>query len=259
MTNMTKPFKDFFPTPDLLGTDSLLCIQPHPDDMEIGAGATIAHLAERGADITCLTVTDGSAGTYNTEQHPEELSKIRRVEAEESAAFLGVKSLLWLDFADGGYLPYEELRAEISRAIRLVKPRSVMVCDPWLPYEVHSDHIRTGLAAAEAAFLANMPNFCPSDLQEGLNPHEVEIIAFYYTAYPNTFVDTTNTWEKKLKAISCHKSQFSGEKMEQLQLFLEAKSEHWKEKAGLTNTGHVEALKVVSPAHLHIFEEAWRG
>jgi N,N'-diacetylchitobiose non-reducing end deacetylase len=249
---------NLFPTPDLLKAGHILCVQPHPDDMEIGAGATLARLISLGKTVTCLTVTDGSVGTYDPSVNTDQLSKTRRAETEQSANLLGVKELIWLDYPDGGNLPYEEVRSEITRAIRQLKPQAVLVCDPWLQYEVHTDHIRTGMAAAEAAFLANMPNFCPADLQEGIKPHAVDIIAFYYTAYPNTYIDCTDTWKLKMKAISCHKSQFSGEVLSRLQSFLEAKSENWIEQAALSGSKKVEAFKVLSPAHLHIFEEAWR-
>ena len=55
--------KDFFPLPDLESCQNLLCIQPHPDDNEVGAGATIARLTAKGCRITYLTVTDGRYGT----------------------------------------------------------------------------------------------------------------------------------------------------------------------------------------------------
>ena len=249
---------NLFPTPDLLKADNILCVQPHPDDMEIGAGATLARLIRSGKTVTCLTVTDGSVGTYDPSVDPDHLSKIRRAETEQSASLLGVKKLIWLDYSDGGDLPYEDVRSEITRAIRQVKPQAVLVCDPWLQYEVHTDHIRTGMAAAEAAFLANMPNFCPADLQEGLKPHAVDIIAFYYTAFPNTYLDCTDTWDLKMRAIRCHESQFSGDVFSQLQSFLEAKSENWKEQSAFSGSKKVEAFKVLSPAHLHIFEDAWR-
>ncbi len=248
---------DFLPVPDLLKARNVMCIQPHPDDMEIGAGATVALLARSGADITCLTVTDGSAGTTDPEVEQEDLINTRRREAEEAAGLLQVNDLLWLDFSDGGDLPYAEVRAEITSAIRRHKPDAVMVCDPWLPYEAHSDHNRTGLAAAEACLLAGMPNFCPADLQDGLLPHNVEMIAFYYTAYPNTFVDVSATWDLKMAAIDLHASQFSPAEAEGLKAYLTARA---SEKAGEQNTGTpvVEALKVLSIKHLHIFEEAWQ-
>jgi N,N'-diacetylchitobiose non-reducing end deacetylase len=243
------------PLPDLSAAASILCIQPHPDDMEIGAGATIARLAASGTAVSCLTITDGSAGTTDPEINPDDLAKTRRLEAEESAAILGVKNLHWLEYADGGSLFVGDIRAEVTRVIREVKPEAVLVCDPWLPYEAHSDHIRTGLASAEAAFLANMPNFYPEDLQQGLQPHAVKMIAFYYTAYPNTFIEVSGTWEKKMAAVSCHKSQFPPGSGDEFKAYLTAKAaalgrEHSCKMA--------EAIKVLSPAHLHISEDTWR-
>lgn len=246
---------DFLPIPDLLKAESLLVIQPHPDDMEIGAGATVARLAQSGVTVTCLTVTDGSVGTYDPTINPAALVKTRRREAEKSAGILGIKDLLWLDFADGGNLPYEEVRAKITRVIRQIKPAAIMVSDPWLPYEVHSDHIRTGLAAAEAGFLAGMPHFCPADLEEGVQPHMVDAFAFYCTAYPNTFIDISETWPLKLRAIDCHASQFPPEQAEMFKTFLTLKARSHAEDQGCDM---VETFKVLSPLHLHIFEETWQ-
>ena len=252
---MKPAFCDFLPVPDLLKAETLLVVQPHPDDMEIGAGATLARLSGVGANITCLTITDGSVGTYDPNVSSIDLTKTRQKETEQSAGILGINDLVWLDFIDGGNLPYEEVRAKITRVIRQTRPDAILVCDPWLPYEVHSDHIRTGLAAAEAGFLAGMPHFCRADLEDGLEPHSVDIFAFYYTAYPNTFVDVSETWQFKMDAIDCHKSQFSKDQAEMFKTFLTLKSRHHAEGRGCEL---VEALKVLSPLHLHIFEEAWQ-
>ena len=54
--------RQYIPFPELMSCESILCIQPHPDDNEIGGGATIAMLAKAGCDITYLTATDGSMG-----------------------------------------------------------------------------------------------------------------------------------------------------------------------------------------------------
>ncbi len=246
---------DFLPIPDFLSAENILCIQPHPDDMEIGAGATIARLSRSGKNVTVLTVTDGSAGTYRATDKPDEIADIRKKETENSAKLLGVEKLHWLNYADGGNLPYEKVRADLTGAIRRLKPDAVMVCDPWLPYEAHSDHNRTGLAAAEACLLSGMPHFCPDDLKNGIMPHSVEMITFYYTAYPNTLIDVSDTWGIKLAAIDCHISQFSGKKGKKLKEYLTLKAEEQaeKEKCRL-----VEAFKVLTVNHLHIFEEAWQ-
>ncbi|MGM0652396.1 MAG: PIG-L deacetylase family protein [Bacillota bacterium] len=246
---------DFLPVPDLLSAKNILCIQPHPDDMEIGAGATIKKLSLAGKQVTALTITDGSAGIYQLADIPVDITGIRKSETEKSAKILGIEKLLWLDYGDGGNLPYEKIRSDITGMIRRIKPDAVMVCDPWLPYEAHSDHNRTGLAAAEACLLSGMPQFCPDDLQNNLMPHSVDMIAFYYTAYPNTFIDVSDTWETKLTAIDCHKSQFSGEKGKKLKEYLTTRSE---EQAEETSCSLVEALKVLTAGHLHIFEETWQ-
>lgn len=245
---------DLLPIPDLMQTDSMLVIQPHPDDLEIGAGATVAKLIQAGKKISCLTVTDGSAGTYDGNVSGKQLVAIRKTESEEAAKIIGLSDLHWLNFPDGGNLVYEEVRSAITSIIRQVRPDTLMVCDPWLPYEVHTDHIRTGLAAAEAAYLANMPSFCHLDIENGLQPHAIKIVAFYYTAYPNTLIDVTNTWALKMQAIDCHVSQFSGIKAEKLKNLLQARAAALAAENG---TELVEAFKVLSPDHLHIFEDAW--
>ncbi|HED24092.1 MAG TPA: PIG-L family deacetylase [Firmicutes bacterium] len=252
---MKPHFCSILPVPDLLKVKELLVVQPHPDDMEIGAGATIARLIESGTRVTCLTVTDGSVGTTDAAVSQDDLSVIRRSETERSADIIGIENLIWLDFADGGILPLEIIRSEMTGFIRRLKPEAVMVCDPWLPYEAHSDHVRTGLAAAEAVLLAHMPHFCPADLQDGLSPHAVEMIIFYYTAYPNTFIDVTATWDKKIAAIDCHASQFPAGQGDKLKQYLRAKAQ---EQAQDQDGELVEALKVLSPGHLHIFEHAWQ-
>ncbi len=245
---------NLIPVPDLLQTESLLVIQPHPDDLEIGAGATVAKLIRAGKKVSCLTVTDGAAGTYNSKVGGRELAATRRAESEAAAKIIGLKTMQWLNFPDGGNLDYDEIRASITSVIRRLKPETVMVCDPWLPYEVHSDHIRTGLAAAEAAFLAGMPRFYPADLENGLLPYAVKMVAFYYTAYPNTFIDVADTWLLKMQAIDCHVSQFSGAKAEELKTLLQARAAALAVESGAEL---VEAFKVLSPGHLHIFEDAW--
>ncbi len=235
----------------LLESRKILCIQPHPDDMEIGAGGTIAMLSGKGAEITCLTVTDGSAGSRSPSDDPDQLAERRRIEAEAGASILGVNEMIWLDFTDGGYLPLEAVRGEITRAIRLVRPDTLMVCDPWLQYEAHSDHIRTGLAAAEAGFLSGLPNFHPADLQDNIQPHTVELIAFYYTSRPNTLIDVTSTWSLKIEAISCHKSQFSpGQGVD----YITRLTEHALKLGEKSGCKYTEAFKVLSRSQLHIFE-----
>lgn len=247
---MTTPrVKDLIPIPALEESRRLLVVQAHPDDADIGAGATIAKLAASGVDITLLTVTDGGVGYLDASVSPQEVARMRHREAQEAAHTLGITNpLLWLDFPDGGSLPLFEVRAGITRAIRQTKPDTVMVMDPWLLYEAHSDHRCVGLATAEACLLANFSHFCPQDLEAGIGPHQVNAVAFYGTARPNTFIDVTDTWNTKMAAIMKHESQFPEESREIFTAYMTAKARELAEGRGFELA---EAFKVVTHIHLH--------
>jgi LmbE family N-acetylglucosaminyl deacetylase len=248
--------KDLIPIPDLVSMRRILCVQPHPDDAEIGAGATAARLIRSGSEVVYLTVTDGGAGTEDASLAPAELVRIRRHEGEEAARLLGVEQMIWLDFPDGGCLEMPAVREKIIEAVRRVRPDMLMVIDPWLPYEAHSDHRTTGLAAAEAVLLSGFPHVCPQHLKEGLTPHAPQGVAFYGSSRPNTFIDVTATWPLKLEAIAKHKSQFNPESLEMLTAYLTAKA---REHAAGKGFELAEAFKVLSPIHLHFFEDAWQS
>ena len=49
----------YFMPPEIRNAKKALCIQPHPDDIEIGMGGTAAALAARGCQLTYLTITNG--------------------------------------------------------------------------------------------------------------------------------------------------------------------------------------------------------
>ena len=63
--------------PDILDVKKIVCIQPHPDDNEVGAAGTLIELAERGCEIVYITVTDGGAGGLG---NSDEIVEIRKKE-----------------------------------------------------------------------------------------------------------------------------------------------------------------------------------
>jgi len=240
--------KDVISIPDLLSARSVLVVQPHPDDADIGAGATLAKLARAGATITLVTMTDGRRGTMDATQPMDELVDIRRHEQEQAARATGVKNLIWFDFQDGE-LPYSQgPRDRLITVIRQYRPDLVMTVDPWLPYEAHPDHRHTGLAAAAACLFSSMPTFNPEDLGAGLQPHAPAMVAFFGTANPNRFIDVDDTWQAKVEAISAHKSQFSGQILQLFLLYLDLKA---RELAAGRGFERAEAFKLLTPTHLH--------
>ena len=92
------------PLPDLESFDRYLFIGPHPDDIEVGAGATAAKLAAAGKTVCFLVCLDGRFGLENAPAGtgPDELALLRTEEARHSARVLGVDDLRFLGLSDGG-------------------------------------------------------------------------------------------------------------------------------------------------------------
>ncbi len=185
-----------------------LCVQPHPDDCDLGAGGTIASLTSRGFDVYYLTVTDGRLGTTDKSVYPEFLASIRRREQAEAAKLLGVKSIYWLDFRDAELSDTLSVRSRIITYIRKLKPSVVLAPDPYAPYEAHSDHIVTGRATLEALILSGLPHVNDVDIREGLEAFTPRFAALYYTSNPNVFRDVGETINVKIEALLKHESQF---------------------------------------------------
>lgn len=240
----------------------VLVIQPHPDDAEWSVGGSIACLADAGATVVYVTVTDGGWGTTDPEGDPAALAATRRREQAAAAGILGVSELAWLDYPDGqapdGGGP--ELRGHLVRLIRNYQPDCVMAPDAWLPYEAHPDHYHTGLAAAGAVLFAGLG---PPHRDPDLAPHSPAMIAFYTTARPNTWVAIDSVWERKAAAVAAHGSQFSGPVGDLQKALLRMQAEELAARG--REAGHLgadclvaESLKVLSPLHLHCNWEAER-
>lgn len=238
--------KQFLPVPDLTECRSILCIQPHPDDNEVGAGGTIALLAAKGAAIHFVTVTDGGMGTMDPSLTPKRLAAIRRAETEASGRLLGVGRYFWLDYPDGRGLNAPEVRDALVGIIRETRPQAVLAPDPWLSYEGHSDHRITGLAAVEACLFSPFPN-CGSKSPEGREGFQPEMVVLYNTSRPNTWVDVGSTWATKIEALKSHRSQFAAD-WDTLAFFFEARARSLAEGHGMSLA---ETFKVVPPVLLH--------
>ena len=78
------------PVPKIEKFKTYLFVAPHPDDIEIAVGSTVARLAREGKDVYYLVCTDGRFGTEDENMSPETLVKIRRDEQLASAKILGV-------------------------------------------------------------------------------------------------------------------------------------------------------------------------
>jgi LmbE family N-acetylglucosaminyl deacetylase len=238
------------PKPNIFDAKRVLCIQPHYDDNDIGAGGTLAVLKENGAELFYLTATDDLMGVVDHSLSDEEAAQALKRDQFAAAEIIGVKEQFWLGYPDAGEYNYFALRRDVLKYIRMIQPDFVVTVDPWLTYEAHHDHIQTGLAAAEAVMFAGLTKIPSSDpmVDSAYQAHDIKGIVFYHTREPNQIVDVSEMWEAKLAAVRCYEAQFTSGEMNQLVLALDAKSQ---QVAAGESFPRGEALKVLHTSALH--------
>ena len=196
------------PFPKVQSFERYLFVGPHPDDIEIGAGATVAALAAQGKSICFLICTDGRYGTVNMKDSvtEEELIAIRKDEAIRSAAALGVTDVRFLNLSDGGFYDFDDLVKQIAGVISSFKPDVMFAPDPAPASECHIDHLNVGKAVRTLAVNADNPGIMK---KLGADACAVKAVAFYMTAKPNVYMKTTGYLKKQLAALfENHLSQY---------------------------------------------------
>ena len=194
------------------GTERVMVISPHPDDVDFGCSGTIARWNRLGVDITYVICTSGDKGS-DQPVAPETLSALREQEQLAAAKIVGVGKVVFLRLKDGELENNREFRRSIVRMLREHRPDIVVSMDPANnrfenAYVSHSDHRAAALAVFDAIYpAARNRNFFPELLEEGLLPHAVNRLYFFGTAEPNTWIDITETIETKIAALRAHKSQ----------------------------------------------------
>lgn len=191
----------------------ILVILAHPDDPEFFCGATLARWVDAGHEVNYLLLTRGDKGSNDPLTNPGDLMSLRMIEQRAAADVLGVKEVTFLSYLDGYVIPDLEMRKEVVRHIRRLKPDIIVTSDPQNYYNRglyinHSDHRAAGQVTIEAVFPAagNLFYF-PELLQEGLTPHTPVEVWVSLTHEPNVAIDITPFWQIKLNALLKHKSQ----------------------------------------------------
>ena len=252
------PDSSLFAKPDIFSASRILVVQPHYDDNDIFAGGTLARLVEQGTELVYLTVTDDLVGVIDQSLTSIQMATWLKDNQIKAGEIIGAKEQHWLEYPDAGNYDYFDVRRDIIKYIRMIRPDFIMTCDPWLLYEFHNDHIITGKAVAEAASLFGMTRLTTTpDVDEAFiaDPFDVKGIAFYATDHPNTIVDVSNVWEKKKNAVAQYTAQFSEEDMDRLQKRLELSAQHEARQSEFT---HAESIKVMYTWQLHGFAQAWK-
>jgi LmbE family N-acetylglucosaminyl deacetylase len=194
------------------GVERVLVVTAHPDDVDFGVAGSVATWTAGGIEVTYCVVTDGDAGGSDLELSRDEMARVRRAEQTEAAATVGVTDVHFLGYPDGRLQATIELRRDISRVIRTVRPQRVVCQSPeriWeRVYASHPDHLAAGEAAVCAVYPdARNPFAHPELLEAGFEPWTVPQL--WLMAHPSVdvYVDTTDTIDKKVAALRCHVSQ----------------------------------------------------
>ena len=237
------------PLPDIEKSERFLFIGPHPDDIEIGAGATAAKLAAMGKRVCFLICLDGRYGSETIP--PEELIEIRKGEAIASAKMLGVSDVRFLGLSDGGFYDEDSLLRGIARIVGDFKPDTVFAPDPCVTSECHADHLNVGNAARRIAYFAPYGGIMR---EYSAQAAPVNALCYYMTAKPNRYVKTTGFLDKQLCAIfNCHQSQFPDGSGNAIKLYLKLRSVSF----GLRRrSSAAEGFRVLGVTHMHCLPEA---
>lgn len=191
---------------DLAVPSSALAIGAHPDDVEFGCGGTLAKWAAHGCVVHHLVLTDGSKGTWDVTADRAALVTRRESEQREAARRLGASGdVVFVRRIDGELESSLELRSEVARHIRRLRPQVVLGHDPWKRYRLHPDHRHAGLLTCDAIVAARDPHFFP---EHGIAHHRPETLLLWEADEPDHAEDVSSSLEAKIAALLAHESQF---------------------------------------------------
>jgi len=243
------------PMPDA-DVERALVVAAHPDDIDFGSAGTIATWTDAGIEVVYCICTDGDAGGFDLEFPRDQIAGLRRAEQTEAAKRVGVHDVRFLGYPDGKLVASLELRRDISRVIRQVKPQRMLVQSPERDYErigrSHPDHRAAGEAALNAIYPDARNPFMYPELRvdEGLDAWTVAetwIMGTPHAAHlPAHYVDVTETFDRKIHALRAHESQTGH--MDDLDVFVGNWLKINAERGGLPEGRLAESFLVMATA-----------
>jgi bacillithiol biosynthesis deacetylase BshB1 len=183
---------------------SILAIGAHPDDVELGCGASIAKAIAAGKKVGILDLTKGELGTRGS-------AEIRANEAAEAAKILGVEVRENLGFLDGFFTNDQQHQLEIIKIIRKYQPE-IVLCNAV--DDRHIDHPKGSKLVSDACFLSGLRKIetnLDGEIQEAWRPKQVYHYIQWKNLEPSFVVDVSGFIETKLKAVKAYGSQFYDE------------------------------------------------
>jgi LmbE family N-acetylglucosaminyl deacetylase len=227
---------------------SALAIGAHPDDVEFGAGATLAKWAAAGCVVSHLVCTDGSKGSWDPTEDVAELVATRQVEQRAAAHALGATGeVAFLGEVDGELAAGLDQRERVARVIREAQPEVLLTHDPWKRWRLHPDHRAAGFLALDGLVAARDPHFYP---EQGLAPHRPSSLLLWEADEVDHVEDVTGWAECKVAALLEHRSQFRSthdiedpDDVEQVARFTRRVEERLAEVGRSAGVAHGEGFK----------------
>jgi LmbE family N-acetylglucosaminyl deacetylase len=229
--------------------ERVLVVAAHPDDVDFGSAGSVAKWTSKGAVVSYCIITDGAAGSADPDVDLAKLAAIREEEQRAAAATVGVSDVVFLGYPDGRLTPSMEVRRDLSREIRRVRPDRVLCQSPERLYDriraSHPDHLAAGEAALCAVYPdARNPYAHPELLkQEGLEPFEVPEVWMMAAPVIDRLVDISDHVEDKIAALLCHKTQIS--RPDELGEMIRAWALSNAERGGLRDGRLAEGYRVI--------------
>jgi LmbE family N-acetylglucosaminyl deacetylase len=179
----------------------IIVIAPHPDDEILGCGGLMSKYAKEGREVYVLVITRGTPKLYSDDR----IINVRK-EALEAHELLGVKETVFLDFhaPELDQTSQAEISMEISKVIKRFAIDTI-----YIPHrgDIHSDHRVVYNASLVAGRPVNGSNVKNIFAYETLSETEWAAPFGDDAFIPTHFVNVTDTFEKKLEAMACFKSQ----------------------------------------------------
>jgi LmbE family N-acetylglucosaminyl deacetylase len=196
----------------------VLGIAAHPDDLDFGASGSMAKWASQGAKCYYILCTDGSKGSDDPNLTSAQLVETRKTEQEAAAKIIGLEKVYYLDHEDGLLENTIELKKQLVRIIREVKPDTMVTMNPDMLFSVeagyinHPDHRAASQAALDAIFPLSRDRLSFPDLAAaGYAAHKTPtVLLMSFGQGANFWVDISTTLEQKLAALRAHDSQGAG-------------------------------------------------
>ncbi len=221
----------------ILKSKKIVSFSPHPDDNELVAGGFVARKITDGSEFHLVVASDGRKGSRTIAE--EALKEIREKEQRNALSILGSKNVRFLGYRDSEVPQPSSLRNDVIKVIRELSPDLVLTVDPFLPYEVHPDHVNMGMAVLQAVLFEEFPNF-----GEGM-PVKSPNVALGFTYNPNVILGCDDNMDKKISAMKAHSSQFTEDAIELVKGIMHLYGQR-------VDSQYAEPFRVLMPHELHV-------